>query len=1486
MADNTRKTSNIIHDVAKVKEDVSNNTQNIKNNTDAIGNISIPSVGDGGINLEAGNGLTLASGNENAKANQDSNTTFKIEADLAYLNDNLNIPVGDGQINLEASDGLTLVAGSANATANQSGNTTFKVKADLEWLSGNLNIPTGGVSKIVAGENVTISPTNGTGEVTINAAGGTSTGGIGEAPNDGTQYGRKDKSWTPITHVVPGDGNITLSNGTGINVSGTDATANQTGDTGWSISVNDDVALKSDIPEIPVIPAPVVPGDGNITLKSTDSSVSITGQNATANQTSNTAWDLSVNIPTPATPGDGKIDLSGGTGIDITGANATANQSGNTAWSVAIDSTVALKSDIPVIPAPVVPGDGTMKLSGGTGIDVTGANGTANQTGNSSQTISIDSTVALKSDIPDIPVIPPAVVPGDGNITLTEGDGITVSGADATANQTGDTAWTVKTDNDYLNKTLNFAKPGDIPVVPTELGVMTIQNVTPHDGGDFDFKSSDDALVVNITAHGLSLSIDENELDFVKEIKSGNELTLTVDDDGNGTVTLTAAGGSGGGAGNIAFAGGKCIAVDPETVGDLTTYTINNDLDCLNTSLGFATDQDITNAIGDIEIPEKTSALTNDGENGTDPFITAADIPAAAKATLPIATEDGSIVLGQAIQGQYDFLSVVEGTQFVIVINEATKLKLTEAGSLSVYGTSSTTFFNKSEDLACFAKFESSRASCFIGTESYSPFVVKDKTGADTLISVNSVGVFAAAGDIKTNDGRFRGQAYTTNSAEDGDPEIKMSAAPQQIEMDAAGKLCVVVNEKYVQSFVDIQTVGIAGRNDPTTDARIDLGADFKVSKGDGTERFSINVQSGAIKQTTSAYTAFVIDGSNATGALIRTSCGGGTYNFGATNLGWLVMDNAFNPLLIVSDTDIKAQNNYVPQGPSSLVTRKFFEENGASGELPISSGDSSVTLDSPAADEFEISLAGEMKLRITENDIQASPGYQPRSDTSLVTKRFLYANSNDTTPIVPPGQGSGDTWQEVNTGRTINSYTACVACDGVFTYGNRWSVDGVNWNSVPYEALNNSIAIYNDGFENIASSYFGMYHAGNAYSYNMKNWAGFTPQGPIGNTYTAGPVYFWNEFFYATTSGTPGGSQGRDPDYGGRVPEIRSLSSGLEPAGADRQNIMWDYAESQWSVPNRQHEIWNWTQLASDGDTFRTNYFPFVVSNPNGNQALAVQRPMRTDGNQTKSTPSVVYLKTNEDQDFESSDNYFQAQWTPIPSLGNNFDASGVKGIACNFSTNTWVFILSDTVFYCTGNPATAAWRSTSIPPGNWAKGFHFNGEKFVAVTEGENSNFAIYSADGVTWASTTNISTKDDGILCGTNGRSLLSDENIYAELTGSPSQGLNTANVDLTNPANITRRDDASPYALLTTQEDANGYFAEKIADNAGTANNASQDASAALSKATLNSKSIDGMSEAIEKNIEDIAKKAEIRVLTQAQYDALTSYDPKTLYCISD
>ena len=79
-------------------------------------------------------------------------------------------------------------------TVDQSGNTTIELDA-----GGTV----GGVTKIIAGSNVGISPSSGVGEVTISASGGGGEGGIPEAPNDGNYYARKDQGWAQFT---PGGG--------------------------------------------------------------------------------------------------------------------------------------------------------------------------------------------------------------------------------------------------------------------------------------------------------------------------------------------------------------------------------------------------------------------------------------------------------------------------------------------------------------------------------------------------------------------------------------------------------------------------------------------------------------------------------------------------------------------------------------------------------------------------------------------------------------------------------------------------------------------------------------------------------------------------------------------------------------------------------------------------------------------------------------------------------------------------------------------------------------------------------------------------------------------------------------------------------------------------------------------------------------------------------------------------------------------------------
>ena len=72
------------------------------------------------------------------------------------------------------------------------------------YVSGAGYIKDAGVTRLIAGANIGLSPSDGTGEVTITASGGGGgTGGIPEAPVNGETFGRKDAAWVSISLDIP-----------------------------------------------------------------------------------------------------------------------------------------------------------------------------------------------------------------------------------------------------------------------------------------------------------------------------------------------------------------------------------------------------------------------------------------------------------------------------------------------------------------------------------------------------------------------------------------------------------------------------------------------------------------------------------------------------------------------------------------------------------------------------------------------------------------------------------------------------------------------------------------------------------------------------------------------------------------------------------------------------------------------------------------------------------------------------------------------------------------------------------------------------------------------------------------------------------------------------------------------------------------------------------------------------------------------------------
>ena len=115
---------------------------------------------------------------------------------------------------------------------------------------------TGGVTKIIAGSNIGITPASGVGEVTINATGGGSGGGIPEAPLDGQIYGRQSAGWTSVTipdAPVQSDWSVTDSTDQAFIKNKPSWTQSD-----WNVTDASDFAFIKNKPSIPTVSTPTL----------------------------------------------------------------------------------------------------------------------------------------------------------------------------------------------------------------------------------------------------------------------------------------------------------------------------------------------------------------------------------------------------------------------------------------------------------------------------------------------------------------------------------------------------------------------------------------------------------------------------------------------------------------------------------------------------------------------------------------------------------------------------------------------------------------------------------------------------------------------------------------------------------------------------------------------------------------------------------------------------------------------------------------------------------------------------------------------------------------------------------------------------------------------------------------------------------------------------------------------------------------------------
>lgn len=365
----------------------------IKDSGDDI--VAFVPANDTDININAGTGLT-ASGS-NPTTNQSTATTRVLAVDQTWLNTQITNEIFDSEININAGNGLT--AGGNNATTNQTANTTRTLSVTA--ADNTISVTSNGIS--VAEGNLSIVP-SATLATTANELTNSKTlwgqSFNGSSNVSGALSGVSGLTGTNAYTIGSSSGRITLAGAGGATVGETGSSTyfkssanyrfykegsssvsgrfnfgNLSTDRTYSFpNTGGTIALTSDIPASATI------GNGTITVRQSG----ISDQTFSVNQSGNTLISLN-DTDTVNVPGAGTITI---VQPGLSDQTFGVNQTGNTTITLLNDNTTDNLNN------------GQINVNGSSSITASGTNATANQSANTTRTLSVN-TSWLNTQITD-----------------------------------------------------------------------------------------------------------------------------------------------------------------------------------------------------------------------------------------------------------------------------------------------------------------------------------------------------------------------------------------------------------------------------------------------------------------------------------------------------------------------------------------------------------------------------------------------------------------------------------------------------------------------------------------------------------------------------------------------------------------------------------------------------------------------------------------------------------------------------------------------------------------------------------------------------------------------------------------------------------------------------------------------------------------------------------------------------------------------------